>query len=92
MNPSPVIGLNHAVAVAMPDSFERSLAMVDQLGAAPELVDCHLYRAARVDLQRRLGRAAEAGHAYMRALELMQNRVEQEYPLRRLAELQQPTR
>lgn len=85
--PSPVIALNHAVAVAMSDGLEKGLAMIDSLGAVAELQKYHLYHAARADLLRRLGRRAEALDAYERALALAANSVEATYLRRRITEL-----
>ena len=86
--PSPVIALNHAVAVAMSQGFEQGLVLIDQVGASGKLEDYHLYHAARADLLRRLGRRDEALHAYKRAISLCNNRVEEAYLWRRVAELQ----
>src|SRR5262249_20075661 len=68
--PTVIIALNHAVAVAMSQGFERGLRLIDQLGASGKLDDYYLFHAARADLLRRLHRADEARHAYTRALEL----------------------
>jgi len=85
--PSPVVSLNRAAAVAMGDSLEKGLAIMDDLAAAGDLDGYYLLHAARADLLRRLGRRAESERAYRRALELATNRVEQDYLRRRLAEL-----
>jgi len=87
ISPSPVIALNHAVAIAMPEGPERGLTLIDQLGATGDLAEYHLYHAARADLLRRLGRPTEAAEAYTRALNLAQNPVEQAYLRRRLSQL-----
>ena len=87
ISPSPVIALNHAVAVAMSEGPERGLTLIDQLGATGDLAEYHLYHAARADLLRRLGRPTEAAEAYTRALNLAQNPVEQAYLRRRLSQL-----
>jgi RNA polymerase sigma-70 factor, ECF subfamily len=84
---SPVIALNHAVAVAMSEGIEKGLQRVDEIGADGALDDYHLFHAARADLLRRLGRNSEAIKAYSRALELTRNPVEQNYLRRRLIEL-----
>ena len=68
--PTPVVALNHAVAVAMADGVERGLRMLDALEARGELDGYHLLPAARADLLRRLGRVTEAKDAYDRALAL----------------------
>jgi RNA polymerase sigma-70 factor, ECF subfamily len=86
-SPTPVIALNHAVAVAMSEGPERGLALIDQLGVSGDLAGYHLYHAARADLLRRLGRSGEAAEAYTRALDLTRNPVEQSYLRRRLSQL-----
>jgi RNA polymerase sigma-70 factor (ECF subfamily) len=86
-DPSPVIEVNRAVAVAMAGSLEEGLALLDALEMRPELSDFHLLPAARADLLRRLGRTAEASEAYRRALSLATNDVEVRFLRRRLAEL-----
>jgi RNA polymerase sigma-70 factor (ECF subfamily) len=84
---SPIVALNHAVAVAMSESLERGLAMIDELGAGGELESYRLYHAARADLLRRMGRNPEAMESYRRALALTSNAVELRYLGRRLSEL-----
>jgi len=85
--PSPVVALNHAVAVAMSQGYAKGLQLIDQLGAAGELQSYYLFHAARADLLRRLQRREEALEAYARALALVSNRVEQTYLRRRVTEL-----
>jgi RNA polymerase sigma-70 factor (ECF subfamily) len=85
--PSPVVALNRAVAVAMRDGPAAGLALVEGLLAAGELVDYHLAHAARADLCRRLGRTTDARAAYERALALTQQQPERRFLERRLAEL-----
>ena len=85
--PTPVIALNHAVAVAMDRGLEEGLARIERLGAAAPLEGYRLFHAARADLLRRLGRREEALLAYGRALALTTNRVEEAYLRRRLVEL-----
>ena len=87
MNPSPVVQLNHAVAVAMSEGLEEGLHLVDQLGDSGELDEYHLYHAARADLLRRIGSSAEAAEAYKRALALAQNGMQSAYLHRRLDEV-----
>jgi RNA polymerase sigma-70 factor (ECF subfamily) len=87
LNPSPVVLLNGAVAVAMSEGSERGLALIDELGASRELDRYHLYHAARADMLRRLGSFEAAADAYRRALALMGNGVERAYLERRLAAL-----
>ncbi|HEY8570368.1 RNA polymerase sigma factor, partial [Microbulbifer sp.] len=84
-NPSPVIELNRAVAVAMRDGAAQGLQLIDALLARGALTDYHLAHAARADLCRRLGRVEEARTAYQRALELAQQGPEQRFLARRLA-------
>jgi RNA polymerase sigma-70 factor (ECF subfamily) len=79
ISPSPVVALNHAVAVAMSEGLDRGLAQIDALREFGELERYHLFHAARADLLRRLGRDSEAAHAYQEALRLATNAVEQEY-------------
>ena len=85
--PSPVISLNHAVAVAMHAGAETGLTLIDALGANGELENYHLYHAARADLLRRMGRSEAALLAYDKALRLTGNRVEAAYLRRRIEEL-----
>jgi len=85
---SPVVALNHAVAVAMSEGCENGLVLIHQLGASGELDSYYLYHAARADLLRRLGRKEEALAAYDRTLSLTINAVERRYLRRRIAELQ----
>ncbi len=87
INPSPVVALNRAVAVAMARGPEQGLVIVDSLGASGELDGYHLFHATRADLLRRLGRNAEATVAYRRAIELASNDVERSFLERRLAEV-----
>ncbi len=90
MEPSPVIELNRAVAVAMRDGPAAGLALVDAILARGDLADYRLAHAARADLCRRLGRHEEAGTSYRRALELTRQEPERRFLQRRLAELQKP--
>jgi RNA polymerase sigma-70 factor (ECF subfamily) len=85
--PSPVVELNRAVAVAMRDGPAAGLALVDAILARGELSDYRLAHAARADLCRRLGRTAEARVSYQRALELTLQEPERRFIERRLAEL-----
>jgi RNA polymerase sigma-70 factor (ECF subfamily) len=85
--PSPVVELNHAVAVAMRDGPEAGLGMIDVILARGDLVDYHLAHAARADLCRRLGRTAEARASYERALSLTRLEPERRFLDRRLAEM-----
>jgi RNA polymerase sigma-70 factor (ECF subfamily) len=85
--PSPVVALNRAVAVAMRDGPEAGLSLVDALLARGELTDYRLAHAARADFCRRLGRNTEARSAYQRALKLTRQEPERRFLERRLAEL-----
>jgi RNA polymerase sigma-70 factor (ECF subfamily) len=87
LSPSPVVALNHAVAVAMSEGLELGLVRIDTLESSGELSDYYLLHAARADLLRRLGRKPEAIEAYTRALHLARNPIEQNYLRRRLVEL-----
>lgn len=87
-DPSPVVELNRAVAVAMRDGSEAGLALVDAILSRGDLADYHLAHAARADLCRRLGRAAEARASYKRALDLTRQEPERRFLERRLAELE----
>lgn len=89
-DPSPVVELNRAVAVAMRDGPEAGLALVDAILARGDLVDYHLAHSARADLCRRLGRMAEARQAYERALGLARQEPERRFLERRLGELSSP--
>jgi RNA polymerase sigma-70 factor (ECF subfamily) len=86
LHPSPVVGLNHAVAVAMSGTFAEGLRRIDELGATGELAGYYLFHAARADLLRRLGRHAEAASAYQSAIALASNDVERNFLKRRLRE------
>jgi RNA polymerase sigma-70 factor, ECF subfamily len=86
-NPSPVVALNRAVAVAMRDGPEVGLGLVDELLGEGELDGYHLVHAARADLCRRLGRREEARISYRRALELVEQEPERRFLEGRLAEL-----
>ena len=88
VEPSPVVELNRAVAVAMRDGPAAGLALIDGILARGDLEDYHLAHAARADLCRRLGRAAEARASYERALALTRQQPERRFLERRLAELQ----
>jgi RNA polymerase sigma-70 factor (ECF subfamily) len=85
---SPIVALNHAVAMAMSEGLERGLGMIEGLGAGGELDSYHLYHAARADLLRRMGHNREALESYHRALALATNSVEVRYLRRRIAELE----
>jgi RNA polymerase sigma-70 factor (ECF subfamily) len=87
IEPSPVIALNRAVAVAMRDGAAAGLMLIDALLSRGDLTDYHLAHAARAELCRRLGRTAEARTSYERALGLTQQAPERRFLERRLANL-----
>jgi len=86
-DPSPVVELNRAAAVAMRDGPLAGLTLIDAILARGDLVDYHLAHAARADLCRRLGRTAEARASYERALGLTRQEPERRFLERRLGEL-----
>ncbi len=85
--PSPVVELNRAVAVAMRDGPSAGLALIDEILARGDLVEYHLTHAARADLYRRLGNRDEAKAAYERAISLARQEPERRFLERRLAAL-----
>ncbi|MDR2984078.1 MAG: sigma-70 family RNA polymerase sigma factor [Nocardiopsaceae bacterium] len=85
--PSPVVGLNRAVAVGEANGPREGLAALDQLSAEPQLVGYHYLPAARAEFLRRLHRNDEARLAYREAQMLADNRIEREFLDRRLTEL-----
>jgi RNA polymerase sigma-70 factor (ECF subfamily) len=85
--PSPIIDLNRAAAVAMRDGPSAGLVLIDGILARGDLANYHLAHAARADLCRRLGRTAEAQASYERALSLTQQEPERRFLERRLGEL-----
>ncbi len=87
-DPSPVVELNRAVAVAMRDGPVAGLDLIDAILARGDLADYHLAHSARADLCRRLGRTTEARTSYERALGLTKQEPERRFLERRLAELQ----
>jgi RNA polymerase sigma-70 factor (ECF subfamily) len=91
-HPSPVVALNHAVAVAMAEGPAEGLRLIDDLVVGGALADYHLLPAARADLLRRLGRLPEAAAAYRQALALAGNAAESRFLERRLAEVEAPPR
>jgi RNA polymerase sigma-70 factor (ECF subfamily) len=85
--PSPIVSLNKAAAVAMVDGPERALTLIDAIVSNGHLADYHLLHAARADMFRRLGKTAEAAQSYSRALELATNDAERRFLERRLRDL-----
>jgi len=86
-DPSPVVALNRAVALAMRDGPLVGLPLIEALLARGDLAHYHLAHAARADLCRRLGRTAEARASYAQALRLTQQEPERRFLTRRLAEV-----
>ncbi|HWM28854.1 MAG TPA: RNA polymerase sigma factor [Woeseiaceae bacterium] len=87
VDPSPVVELNHAVAVAMLEGPEAGLALINAILARGELGDYHLAHSAQAELNRRLGRIDDARAAYDRALGLVKQGPERRFLERRLAEM-----
>ncbi len=87
LEPSPVVELNRAVAVAMRDGPTAGLGLIDAILAGDGLTDYHLIHAARADLCRQLGRTEEARASYLTALLLVRQEPERRFLERRLAEL-----
>ncbi len=87
LQPSPVVSLNRAVAVAMLDGAAPGLALIETLAAAGDLDGYHLLHAARADLLRRLGAPRDAAKSYARALELVTNPNERRFLEKRLRSL-----
>jgi len=90
LQPSPVVSLNRAVAVAMADEPRPALSIVDALAAAGDLENYHLLHATRADLLRRIGSPEEAAKSYQRALALATNESERRFLERRLREVHSP--
>ncbi|BBD70831.1 RNA polymerase ECF-subfamily sigma factor [Nostoc commune NIES-4072] len=86
LQPSPIVTLNRAVAIAMADSPQAAFGLIDSL--VPELDSYHLFHATRADLFRRVGALEEATQSYTRALELVTNDSERRFLERRLREVQ----
>jgi RNA polymerase sigma-70 factor, ECF subfamily len=87
VEPSPVVNLNRAVAVAMREGPAVGLEIIDDILAEGNLTDYHLSHAARADLCRRLGKTADARESYHRALALVQQEPERRFLEKRLEEL-----
>jgi RNA polymerase sigma-70 factor (ECF subfamily) len=87
VEPSPVVELNRAAAVAMRDGPAAGLALIDAILQRGDLLDYHLAHAARADMCRRLGAAADARRSYERAIALVRQEQERRFLERRLAEL-----
>ena len=91
VQPSPIVSLNRAVAVAMAEGVQAGLDLIDQLAATDDLSNYHLLHAARADLLRRLGSADESAKSYQRALALVTNDAERRFLERRLREVNRAT-
>jgi RNA polymerase sigma-70 factor (ECF subfamily) len=90
MQPSPIVALNRAVAVAMVEGPQAALELIDAVAAGGDLDEYHLLHAARADLLRRAGLPDAAAASYTRALELATNESERRFLERRLKEVQSP--
>ncbi len=88
IQPSPIVSLNRAVAVAMVQGIPPALTVIDALAEAGDLETYHLLHATRADLLRRMGLLGEAAKSYERALELVTNESERRFLERRLREVQ----
>ena len=87
IQPSPVVQLNRAVAIAMCDGPEAGLAQIDAVLEQGELADYYLAHSARADMCRRLGRTAEARSSYEKALALTQQEPERQFLQERIRQL-----
>jgi len=87
IQPSPIVSLNRAVAMAMTGDLEGGLDLINSLIGAGQLEDYHLIYAARADLLRRQGETAAAAHSYEQALSLVTNESERRFLERRLREV-----
>ena len=87
MNPTPVVALNHAVAVAMADGPTHGLAILDGLAERGELDKYYLFHAARADLLKRAGKSGKSAEAYQQAIALTTNTVERQFLQKQLAQL-----
>ena len=92
VQPSPIVSLNRAVAVAMVNGPEAGLALIDWIDETGKLDNYHLFHSARADLLRRAGAFPEAAQSYARALMLVSNESERRFLERRLREVQSSDR
>jgi len=88
LQPSPIVSLNRAVAIAMVEGPERALTLIDELAAGGQLDNYHLLHATRADMLRRAGSLKEAAEAYTRALSFVTNDSERRFLERRLREME----
>jgi RNA polymerase sigma-70 factor, ECF subfamily len=89
LQPSPIVSLNRAVAVAMADGPEEGLGLIDQIVESGELADYHLLPATRADLLRRSGLNRAAADSYRLALKLVTNDAERRFLEKRLIEVEE---
>jgi RNA polymerase sigma-70 factor (ECF subfamily) len=87
IQPSPIVSLNRAVAIAMAGDLEGGLGLINSIIGAGQLEDYHLVYAARADLLRRKGETAAAADSYEQALSLVTNESERRFLDRRLREV-----
>jgi RNA polymerase sigma-70 factor (ECF subfamily) len=85
--PSPIVSLNRAVAVAMVDGPSAALPLIDAIAASGDLAGYHLLHSARADLLRRMGSNQDSAKAYLQALDLVTNDSERRFLERRLHEV-----
>jgi RNA polymerase sigma-70 factor (ECF subfamily) len=88
LQPSPIVSLNRAVAIAMAEGPRAALQLIDRLVAEGNLESYHLLHATRADMLRRIGSSKEAAKSYARALALVTNDSERRFLERRLREVQ----
>jgi RNA polymerase sigma-70 factor, ECF subfamily len=88
VEPSPVVSLNRAVAIAMTEGPDAALEIINGLFDEGDLENYHLLHAVRADLLRRIGSGNEAAKSYLRAIELVSNEQERSYLQQRLRELE----
>jgi RNA polymerase sigma-70 factor, ECF subfamily len=89
VQPSPVVSLNRAVALAMVDGPQAALKIIDELSTVNDLENYHLLHATRADLLRRMGASKDAAKSYAHALELATNESERRFLQKRLREMQE---
>ncbi len=88
MNPTPIVALNHAVAIAMSRGLRRGVALIEELEASGELNDYYLMWSAKADLLRRMGNFIAAAAAYRRALAVVTSNPDRRFLQRRLKEVE----
>ncbi len=90
LQPSPIVSLNRAAALAMAEGPQQALLLVEQIAKTGDLEDHHILHAVRADLHRRLGNHTSAAISYQRALTLVTNEQERRFLHRRMRELEIP--